>query len=466
MPDPDPSSGSYLIQIVFLFVLILINAFFSMAEMATVSVNNSKVKNLAEDGNKRAKRLYGLLLTPNKFLSTIQVCITLAGFLQSASAATAMSGDLGRIFDNIGLPCSVEIAVVVITLILAYFNLVLGELVPKRIALQHPERIALVTSGAVWFVSRIFAPFVWFLSKSVSVILRPFGIKSDRIEEVYSEEEIKSHLDVGISSGEIDEAGADMIASVFEFDDKLAYEIMTPRTDVYMKSIHEPLADYVNDMIKTRYSRIPYFDKDNDDIIGVLYMKDFYIKAMNTGFGKVGIKKLLRKPYFVPESKNIDDLFREMQERKEHMSFLVDEYGGLSGIVTIEDMVEEVMGNIDDEYDDDEPKIEQIDTQTYEMDGGYYIDDLNEALEDAGIEGIRLLSDDYETVGGLLIDALGEIPDDGVIEQTIKIGRCLFTIKSWKERRIERIRLEILPEETTGDEEDRPEEESADKEVE
>jgi putative hemolysin len=422
-----------------------------MAEMAMVSTGKNKIKSLAEDGNtrralrKRAKRLLGLLDAPNKFLSTIQVCITLAGFLQSASAATAMAGDLGAWFAERGVPYGIEISVVVITLILSYFNLVLGELVPKRIALQYSEKIALATSGVVWFVSKVAAPFVWFLSKSVSFVLRLFGIKGDRIEEVYSEEEIKSHLDVGINSGEIDEAGADMIASVFEFDDKLAYEIMTPRTDIYMKSIHEPLPDYLDDMIKTRYSRIPYFDKDNDDIVGVLYMKDFYIKARKSGFSKVNIKKLLRKPYFVPENKNIDDLFREMQERKEHMSFLVDEYGGLSGIVTIEDMVEEVMGNIDDEYDDDEPKIEQVGENTYEIDGGYYLDDLNESLEDAGIDGISLESDDYETVGGLLIDTLGEIPEDGDDEKVVGIGRCVFTIKSFKDRRIERVLLEVLP---------------------
>jgi putative hemolysin len=442
----DPEPGSYLWQIVLLVILIVINAFFAMAEMATVSVNKNTVRRLAEEGNKKAITLQGLLDKPNKFLSTIQVCITLAGFLQSASAATAMADDLGAWITEQGAAYGLQIAVVIITLILAFINLVFGELVPKRIALQHPERIALFTAPAVCVVAAFFKPFVFLLSATVSAILRPFGIKKESIDLAYSEEDIKSHLEVGVGNGHIDEESVEMITSVFEFDDKLAYEIMTPRTDVYMNSINDKLADYVDEMLQSRHSRIPYYDQDSDDIVGVLYIKDFIIQAKKVGFNRVNIKKLLQKPFFVPESKKIDDLFHEMQEDKINIAFLVDEYGGMSGIVTTEDLIEEVMGAIEDEGEDTEPKLELMPDGEYLLDGNYYLDDLNEEL------GLAFESDDYETIGGYLIDMLGEIPDEDDDEvKVVEDGRCVFTIDSWKDRRIDKVRLRILPEPDEGD---------------
>jgi putative hemolysin len=436
--DPDPS-GSYLWQIVLLIILIVINAFFAMAEMAMVSVNRNTIRRLADEGGKNAVVLQGLLDKPNKFLSTIQVCITLAGFLQSASAATAMAGDLGRWLAEHGIAYGLQLAVIVITLILSFINLVFGELVPKRIALQRPERIALFTARPVSVVAVFFKPFVWLLSQTVSGILRPFGIRKDAIDLVYSEDDIKSHLEVGIENGHLDEDSVEMITSVFEFDDKLAYEVMTPRTDVYMRGIGDKLADYVDELLQCRHSRIPYYGADNDDIVGVLYMKDFIIQAKKVGWTRVGIKKLLQKPFFVPESKKIDELFHEMQDSKINIAFLVDEYGGMSGIVTTEDLIEEVMGAIDDEGEDTEPKLEQLADGEYLIDGNYYLDDLNEEL------GLSYESDDYETIGGYLIDELGEIPDDDDEEtKVIEDGRCVFTIESWKDRRIDKVRLRIM----------------------
>ena len=453
--DPDPS-GSYLNQIILLVILILINAFFAAAEMATVSVNKNRISVLAEEGKRSALILQGLMSQPNKFLSTIQVVITLAGFLQSASAATAMSGDLGIwLSEKVGIAqnVSVQIAMVVITIILSYFNLVLGELVPKRIALHYSEKLALFTARPILVISKIAAPFVWLLSKSVNLVLHLFKINSEETEEMYSEEEIKSLLEVGQETGLINEAGKDMITSIFEFDDKLAYEIMTPRTDVLMFNINEPISDNIDEIIQSRYSRIPFYDKDNDDIVGVLYMKDYILKAKKQGWNKVSIKKIMQKPFFVPEAKNIDELFDEMQSSKIHMAFLIDEYGGVSGIVTLEDLVEEVMGNIDDEYDDYEPKIEKIGENTYLLDGNYYLDDLNEELN------LNFESEDYETVGGLLIDQLGEIPDDDEKnpEKTdLDIEHCHFKITKVKDRRIEQVELQInalesKPEENESD---------------
>ena len=441
MSEPEPDPGPYALQLLFLLILILINAFFAAAEMATVSVNKNRIKTLSEEGKKSAGKLLELLDQPNKFLSTIQVVITLAGFLQSASAATSMAGPLGKRFDEWGVPYGFQLAVVAITLVLSFFNLVLGELTPKRVALHYSEKIALFSARPVWFFSKVAAPFVWLLSRTVSVMIRAFGIKSDNIEERYSEEEIKSLLEVGQETGLINEAGKEMIASIFEFDDKLAYEIMTPRTDIYMININDSIGEHVDELIKTRFSRIPFYDKDNDDIVGVLYMKDFIIQAKKVGWNRVNIKKILQKPFFIPESRNIDDLFREMQASKKHMAFLVDEYGGLSGLVTTEDMVEEVMGNIDDEYDDAEAKIEQVEENVWLLDGHYYLDDLNEEL------GVHFESEDYETLAGLLIDELGEIPDDNTKEkQVITLEGCTFTVEKWKDRRIDKVRMEIRPE--------------------
>ena len=455
--DPDPS-GSYLGQIILLVVLILINAFFAAAEMATVSANRNKVKILAEGGKKSAQVLEGLLDQPNKFLSTIQVMITLAGFLQSASAATAMSDDLGTwINATFGGTYGVQIAIVVITLILSYFNLVFGELVPKRIALQHSERMAMAFARPINVISKIVKPFVWLLSVSVNLVLKLFRISGEETEEQYSEEEIKSLLEIGQESGQINESNFDIITSVFKFDDKLAYEIMTPRTNVLMFNINEPISDNIDEILQSRYSRIPFYDKDNDDIVGVLYMKDYIIKAKKQGWNKVSIKKNLQKPLFVPESKKIDELFDEMQSNKIHMAFLIDEYGGVSGIVTIEDLVEEVMGNIDDEYDDYEPKIEEIGENTYLMDGSYYLDDLNEELD------LEFKSEDYETIGGLLIDELGEIPDDNEKDpekMELDIDFCHFKIVSVKDRRIEQVEMTINRPEETPEEDESDEERS------
>jgi len=438
MGDPDP--GPYAPQIALLIVLIAINAFFSMAEIATVSANKARIRTLAEDGGKNAGILLDLMERPNRFLSVVQVCMTFAGFLQSAVAATGIAEVFAATLRATGIPYAMQIGIVVVTVALAFVNLVFGELIPKRLALQHSERIALFTARGVLFAATVAMPFVWLVSKTVGGILRIFGIKNDKIEEIYSEEEILSILEVGQETGHIDETGKEMIDNIFQFDDKLAYEIMTPRTDVYMQDINDALPEYVDEMIATRFSRIPYFEKDNDDIIGVLYMKDFMIQARKVGFTRVNIRSLLHKPFFVPENKNIADLFEEMKQSKKNIAFLVDEYGGLSGIVTIEDLVEEVMGDISDEYDDSTPKLEKVSEGVWIIDGNYYLDDLNEEL------GLKMESDDFETIGGLLIGRLGEIADDDSEKQIVLIDGCKFTIESWKDRRIESVRLEMQAE--------------------
>lgn len=453
MSSSDPGSP-LAVQFIFLFALIIINAFFAAAEMAVVSVNKNKIKVLAQEGNKRAIAVQNLLENPNVFLSTIQVAITLAGFLASASAAVGLSDDLGRLLAELGLSNTVatDLAVVVVTIILSYVTLVLGELYPKRIALQHSEQIAMLAVRPIKCIAIFSKPFVWFLSTSVNVLLRLTRQKVDMDDEEFSEDEVMSMLEVGQESGVLKEEGKKMINSIFAFDDKLAYEIMTPRTDVFSIDINDPMEEYIDELMELRYSRIPVYDDDSDKIIGILNIKDYLIKAREEGFDNVDIGTIIRKPYFVPETKNIDSLFYELQTTRQQIAILIDEYGGFSGIVTMEDIVEEVMGDIDDEYDEEEPEIQQIDDNTYLMDGAMDLDDINEEL------GTELESDNSETIGGFLIDILGEIPDESEEDRVVEFENYIFKIESVKDRRIESVKLYIMPKKEESEEEQETEE--------
>lgn len=458
MSGPDPGSP-LAAQMILLVILTLINAFFAAAEMAIVSVNKNKIKSLAQDGNKRAVLLQQLLEEPNKFLSTIQVAITLAGFLASASAAVGLSDDMGAFLSGHGIPYGREVAVVLVTLILSYATLVLGELYPKRIALQHAESVALLSVRPILIVFNISKPFVWLLSVSVNILLKLTRQKLDVDDDEFSEDEVMSMLEMGQETGVLKEEGKKMINSIFAFDDKLAYEVMTPRTDVFSIDINDPAEEYIDELMELRYSRIPVYEDDSDRIIGILNIKDYLIKAREDGFESVDIRGIIRKPYLVPETKNIDALFFEMQQTKQQIAILIDEYGGFSGIVTMEDIIEEVMGEIDDEYDKEEPKIEKIDETTFMIDGVMDLDDINEQLD------IHLESDNSETLGGFIIDILGEIPDeDEDAERIVEFENYVLKIESVKDRRIEKVKLCILPKEDKELEETAEEKEHRSKE--
>lgn len=433
--DELPGATNIISQLLFLLILTIANAFFAGAEMATVSVNKNKIKIFAEDGNKNALLLQELLKEPTRFLSTIQVAITLSGFLASASAATSFSSPLSVIMTKLGIPYGETIAIVLVTIILSFFTLVFGELVPKRIALQKAETISLFTVKPILFISKLTSPFIKFLSLSTNFILQILGMKAENLEENISKEEIKSMIEAGQANGVFNETEKEMINSIFEFDDILASEIMIPRTDVYSIKIDVPINEYLDELLATKHSRIPVYEEDIDNIIGILYIKDLILEARNKGFENIDIRSILHKPYLVPESKNIDTLFKEMQKSKKYIAILIDEYGGFSGIVTMEDLVEEVMGNIDDEYDDSEPKLEKIDNHTYLIDGLYSIDNLIENLD------INIISKNHNTISGYLINLLGEIPDDTFLNKEIKVNNIIFKIKNIKENRIDKIEL-------------------------
>ena len=430
--DPEPTS--LISQFILIFVLTALNAFFASAEMAIVSVNRNRMKMLADDGNKRATLLVQLLEEPNKFLSTIQVGITLAGFFSSASAATGVSEVVGYYLSQIGVPYAQSVALVVITLLLSYFTLVFGELVPKRIALQKSEQIAMLSVRPIVFVSKLTKPFVKLLSLSTNLLLHLLGINDSDLEEKVSREEIKSLVDAGEEHGVINQIEKEMINSIFDFDDKLAKEVMTPRTEVYMINIEQKLC--INELLDEKYSRIPVYEGDIDNIIGVLYLKDFFNEAYKVGFEKVDIRKLLHTPSFVPECKNIDQLFKELQKSKNHLAVLIDEYGGFSGIVTIEDLIEEVMGDINDEYDEDDPAIKKVDNTTYLVNGLITIKELNDKLN----LKIDEETDDYDTLGGFLINQIDYIPNESE-ECMVEVEDVLFKVEGIKDKRIEKVKI-------------------------
>ena len=432
----DPEPMSLVSQFVLILLLTLLNAFFASAEMAIVSVNRNRIKMLADDGDKKASLLADLLEEPNKFLSTIQVGITLAGFFSSASAATGISEVIGASLSQLGIPYAQSISIIVITIILSYFTLVFGELVPKRIALQKSEQIAMLSVRPIVFVFKFAKPFVKLLSLSTNVLLRVIGMSDTDLEEKVSREEIKSLVDAGEEYGVINQIEKEMINSIFDFDDKLAKEVMTPRTEVYMINSKLPLS--IEELLEENYSRIPVYEGDMDNIIGILYLKDFLHEAYQVGFENVDIKKLLHRPYFVPECKNIDQLFKELQKSKNHLAVLIDEYGGFSGIVTIEDLIEEVMGDINDEYDDDEPFIRKIDNDTYIVNGLISIKELNDKLQ----LNLDEETEDYDTLGGFLINQIDYIPSE-TEECMVEYENLVFKIECVKDKRIEMVKIHI-----------------------
>lgn len=438
--DAGPES-SITLQLILIVVLTIINAYFAASEMAIVSVNKNKIRRLSDEGNKKAKLVEKLLDQPTNFLSTIQVAITLAGFFNSASAATGISVNLANVLKSWAIPYAETIAVVLITIFISFITLIFGELVPKRIALQKAEWYSMFCAKPILIISKIASPFIRILSWSTKFVLKLVGMNDDNVEESLSREEIRSMVESGQETGVFNEIETDMITNIFEFDDSLALNVMTPRTEVYCIDINDPLSENIDQMMTMQYTRIPVYDDSIDNIIGILNMKDFAIAAREVGFDNVDIRKLLRKPYFVLETKNIDDLFKELQEDRQHIAILVDEYGGFSGIVTVEDLIEEIMGEIEDEYDyDDEPKLQKIDNYNYVIDGNYLIDDLADELS------LDLDNVNHDTISGFILHLLGEIPDDNQ-ERTVNYQNLTFKITGIKGNRVTKIKLSIKKEE-------------------
>ncbi|MFC4103397.1 hemolysin family protein [Paenibacillus xanthanilyticus] len=429
------------IEIVVLILLIVLNAFFAASEIALISLNDNKIKAMADNGHKKAKLLVQLLGEPSRFLATIQIGITLAGFLASAFAGESFAGGLAQVLFDAGIPLSIEmletVSLIIITLILSYFTLVFGELVPKRLAMTKAEGIAMFAVTPLTFISKVTSPFVKLLTLSTNVLVRLFGVDPNANTEQVTEEEIRMMLDVGNENGAIQETEKRMIHNIFEFDNKNVLDIITHRTNVVSIPVTITLSELIQVAHLEKYTRFPVYEGDHDNIVGILHTKDL-IPYINVGCAEqFELSKLLRKPYFIPASKPIDDVFHDLQTKKVHMAIAIDEYGGMAGIITIEDLIEEIVGNIFDEHDDDEKEIEQLDEDTYLINGLISLREVNELLD------IHLPLDEYDTLGGFLIGELGTIPRKGE-QPTVELEGVLFRVEEVIRKRIGKVKATRL----------------------
>ena len=422
-------------QIAVLVVLILLNAYFAASEIAFISLNDAKIEKQAKEGNKKAKQIYKMLKNPSKFLATIQIGITLAGFLSSAFASDAFADKLAPMLNNLlpmlGTDTWRTISIILITILLSFFTLVFGELVPKRLAMKYYEKVSFGTIGVIRGISFITAPFVKLLTFSTNVISKIFGVKENE-EEIVTEEEIKMMIDEGEEKGTIDQEEKELLNNVFEFNDTTASEIMTPRIDIFALKISQDLYEVLDELDDYKYSRIPVYEDTMDNIKGIILIKDILKDLRDKK--KINIKKLIKEVHFVPESVPIDKLFRQLQRNKMQMAIVIDEYGGTAGLVTMEDILEELVGNIFDEHDEEELEYELIDENTYMVNGNISIGDLEKII------GIEISDGDYETLSGYLLGKLEELPPEGE-ETIIEDGKLTYKIEEYEDKRIKRVKI-------------------------
>ena len=422
-------------QLVILAILILLNAYFAATEIAYISLNDAKISKQAKEGNKKAKQIESMLKNPSKFLATIQIGITFAGFLSSAFASDAFADDLAPILNNwfpfISLDIWKGIAIIIITMILSFFTLVFGELVPKRLAMKYYEKIAYATIGVIKTISIFTLPFVKLLTISTNMISKIFGV-SEAEEEIVTEEEIKMMIDEGEENGTIEQEEKELLNNVFAFNDIIVSKVMTPRTDIFAIEIDEDINELLDRIDEYKYSRIPVYEDNIDNIEGILFIKDI-LKVIKDG-RYINIREIMREPYFIPESKEIDELFRELQKSKQQMAIVIDEYGGTAGLITMEDIIEELMGNILDEYDDEEIEYKKLDENTYILSGSSTVYDIKK------IFSVDIPDGDYETLSGYLLEKLGRIPEENE-HPVIEDEQLTYKIEEYEDKRIKSVKV-------------------------
>ena len=422
-------------QLIILVILILLNAYFAASEIAFISLNDAKIEKQAKEGNKKAKQIEKMLKEPSKFLATIQIGITLAGFLSSAFASETFADMLAPILNSwipaISIGVWKSISIIIITIILSFFTLVFGELVPKRLAMKHYEKISFATIGVIRSISIITAPFVKLLTVVTNAISKIFGVGENE-EETVTEEEIKMMVNQGEEKGTIEEEEKELINNVFEFNDITVSEIMRHRKDIFavdMGISNEELLDELTQE-EYRYSRIPVYDETIDEIKGILYVKDILKNIKKKNFK---VKNLIKEAYFVSQNRLINEVFKELQKNKMQIAIVVDEYGGTAGLVTMEDILEELVGDIYDEYDKEEREYEKIDDNTYMLAGSLPIYDVNKLLDAEIPEG------DYDTISGFLQEELGRIPEDEE-KPVIETEKVTYKIEEYEDKRILKVK--------------------------
>ena len=423
--------SSIIFMILLQVVLIGLNAVFACAEIAIISMNDAKLAKMAQEGDKRAVRLARLTSEPARFLATIQVAITLSGFLGSAFAAENFSGGLVDWVLSLGVPVSSEvldsIAVIFITIVLSYFTLVFGELVPKQVAMRKAEPLALAMSGLISSIAKAFKPIVSFLTFSTNSILRLMGIDPNAEDDEVSEEEIRMMVDVGSEKGTIDEAEKEFIQNVFEFDDLSAEEIVTRRTEVVLLDLEDSMDEWKEIIFTTQYTLYPVCEGSADKIVGILNSKDFF--RLDDRSRENVLKKAVKPAYFVPNMVKADTLFRNMKKEKQTMAVVLNEYGGMIGIITINDLVEQLVGDLG--YDNEDEGIELIGENTWEVHGSTLLEDVSEAI------GVALACEDYDTFNGLVFHELGSVPEDGASIE-LEVNDFVIKVAEIKKHQVEK----------------------------
>ena len=418
-------------QLFILVILILLNAFFAATEIAFISLNDAKIEKQAKEGNKKAKQIEKMIKSPSKFLATIQIGITLAGFLSSAFASDAFADQLAPVLNTwmpfISLGVWKSISIILITIILSFFTLVFGELVPKRLAMKNYEKISFATIGIIRTIAILTSPFVKLLTVVTNAVSKIFGV-SENEEETVTEEEIKMMVDQGEEKGTIQEEERELINNVFEFNDITVSEIMKHRKDIFAVDINISTEELLQELSQEeyRYSRIPVYDETIDEIKGILYVKDV-LKNINKKSFRV--KHVVKEAYFVSQNRLINEVFKELQKNKVQIAIVIDEYGGTAGLVTMEDILEELVGDIFDEYDEIEEEYHKIDENTYLLSGSMTIYDVNKLLDAKIPEG------DYDTISGFLQEKLGRIPEDEE-SPIIDTETVTYKIEKYEDKRI------------------------------
>ncbi|HFH9837560.1 TPA: hemolysin family protein [Streptococcus suis] len=442
----DPGSQTIYLQLLILFLLTLFNAFFSASEMALVSLNRSRVEQKAADGEKKYIRLLSVLENPNNFLSTIQVGITFISILSGASLAN----DLGQVFAKwMGNSSTAQTAGYWLALaMLTFVSIVLGELYPKRIAMNMKENLAVVTAPVIIFLGKIVSPFVWLLSAATNLISRITPMNFDDADEQMTRDEIEYILTK--SEQTLDAEEIEMLQGVFSLDELMAREVMVPRTDAFMVNIEDDIETIMAAILKQNFSRIPVYDGDKDNIIGLIHTKKILSEAFSNGFDNLNIRRIMQEPLFVPETIFVDDLLTSLRNTQNQMAILLDEYGGVAGLVTLEDLLEEIVGEIDDETDKTEIFVREIADNTYIVQGNMTLNDFNEHFD------TELESDDVDTIAGYYLTGVGTIPSQEekmIFEVDSKNHHLVFINDKVKNGRVTKLKILITPlEEDESDE--------------
>lgn len=433
-----------LLQLLLLVVLTLVNAYFSAAELAVVSVNRNKIEAEAKAGDKGAIRILGILNNSTSFLSTIQISITFAGFLSSAFAATALAKYVEPLFGN--AVWAHDVAVVVVTLILSYFSLVLGELYPKQLALQMPDKIARATTGPIQVIAIVFKPFNWLLSISLFALEKITPIKFNKNDtEVISRQEIVHMIQTGEERGAIDSDEYEMMEGVISLHTKLAREVMVARTDAFMIDLQNDNDRNIDAILNQPYSRVPVYSDDKDNVVGVIHIKNLLKSAREHGFDRITLRQIMQEPMFIPETMAVDDLLFEMKKTHTQLAILLDEYGGVVGLATIEDLIEEIVGDIDDESDSPDNTVRKINAHEYIVQGRMTLDDFNDEFNcDIHVK-------DVDTIAGFVLTELGRIPDDNEQLQVILDNGLILETEKMDGSRLVELKV-IIPTTVATDE--------------